>query len=109
MMDGFEAERWPSGVPALPRPTSEAWLLCILKRDSYLQCDELEDRSGSQKASRPLKEGLEEVVGGQCSREGLCGRLQSASLELGRLTMPSFVAFRTRLEEVLGVRPPSPP
>jgi hypothetical protein len=28
--DGFEVEQYQTGVAVLPRPTSEAWLLCLL-------------------------------------------------------------------------------
>ncbi|MDL2321823.1 hypothetical protein LJC47_05705, partial [Desulfosarcina sp. OttesenSCG-928-B08] len=44
------------GVAMLPKPISEAWLICALKSNPYAHCDDLENRSPSDKADYPLKE-----------------------------------------------------
>ncbi len=50
---GFREEGFTRGVAMIPRPTSEAWLLCALKNRPYEQCDALEERSGSPNSSLP--------------------------------------------------------
>ncbi len=43
---GFMEEGFARGVAMIPRPTSEAWLLCALKERPYEQCEALEERPG---------------------------------------------------------------
>jgi hypothetical protein len=44
MLNGFEAEGITAGVPMLPNPKSEAWILCAL-RNNYQYCAKLEDQA----------------------------------------------------------------
>ena len=69
MLKGFEAEGFTRGVPMIPKPISEAWLLCAKKDDPYENCKGLEERSGSPKAPNSLKEELERRLGTHPSRE----------------------------------------
>ena len=34
MLDGFAEEGFARGVPMIPKPTSEAWLLCVAPAES---------------------------------------------------------------------------
>ncbi len=101
MLDGFEEEGFAKGVPMIPRPTSEGWLLCALKQDSYQGCAALEHRSSSGESARPLKRELEELHGGSLSRERLVQLVTDRVIDVERVDMPSFSAFRARLEEVI--------
>jgi hypothetical protein len=38
MLDGFTEEGYEIGVPMVPKPKSEAWLLCALKTNPYQNC-----------------------------------------------------------------------
>ena len=45
MIDGFDEEEFARGVPMIPKPKSEAWLICAFKKAAYKNCPALEDRS----------------------------------------------------------------
>jgi hypothetical protein len=53
---GFQLLGLATGVPMIPKPISEAWLICALKIEPYINCQELENETGSPHASRPLKD-----------------------------------------------------
>jgi len=101
MLDGFEEEGFVRGVPMIPRPTSEAWLLCALKRDPYQGCATLENRSSSSDSPHSLKREMEELHGHSPSREELAQMVTARTIDIERVDMPSFSAFRSRLEEVV--------
>jgi hypothetical protein len=101
MLDGFEQEGFTRGVPMIPKPTSEAWLLCALQQNPYRDCAALEDRSGSRSSPNSLKGELAERHGHDPSREKLCELVSDATINVDRIEMPSFRAFRERLEEVI--------
>jgi len=63
MLNGFAHEGFDSGVPMLPNPKSEAWLLCALKKPRpYQDCDRIEAGSGNAAAPDSLKAQLEQQV-----------------------------------------------
>jgi hypothetical protein len=101
MLDGFHEERFSAGVPMIPKPKSEAWLICALKRNPYRGCAALENRSGNDNAPHSLKRELAKLLGGAPSREDLCRLVRDGRIDFQRIAMPSFVSFRTRLEEVI--------
>jgi len=101
---GFAEERFSRGVPMIPKPKSEAWLLCALKEDPYLNCEALEDRSGNDASPNSLKADLEKVLGERPTAEILCQKLRDRVVDIDRICMPSFKAFRERLERVLWPR-----
>lgn len=70
MMDGFEVEEFDRGVPMIPKPKSEAWLLCASKYN-YQSCAKLKDRSGNDRSPNSLKNELAEHLDGQTDREPL--------------------------------------
>ncbi len=100
-LDGFDEERFPRGVPMIPKPTSEAWILCGMRPNSGRGSPAIEDRSGSRKSRQPLKSELEDRLGHPVSREELCEIVAERRVDIERIAMPSFVAFRSRLENVI--------
>ena len=96
MQDGFARAGHARGVPMLPRPISESWLLCAA-RPAVANCAALEDESASAKSLRPLKQQLDEAFGerrdAQAMAEWIDGAFHPAKLG----TMPSFVRFRDAL------------
>jgi hypothetical protein len=62
MLTGFEVEHISTGVPMIPKPKSEAWILCAL-RNNYQHCAKLEDESGNDRSPNPLKQQLEDYLG----------------------------------------------
>ncbi len=101
MLDGFAEEGFKRGVPVIPKPTSEAWLLCALRRNPYQGCAALEDRSGNPHLPQSLKGELEARLGHPPTREELCELVTNGEINYRRIDMPSFNAFRERLEAVL--------
>ncbi len=105
MREGFKEERFPRGVPMIPKPKSEAWLICALKRQPYQNCSPLEDRSGNDNSSNALKDELAAILGEQANRELLNRRFGEKNVRFDRIEMPSFKAFLGELEAAMGVRP----
>ncbi|MGI2029387.1 hypothetical protein [Endozoicomonas acroporae] len=101
MMDGFSREGVDTGVPMIPRPKSEAWLLCAVG-NNYQHCRRLEDESGNDRSQNPLKEQLEQALGEDATRELLVERIRSRGIDIERIIdMPSLNKFKERLDEVL--------
>jgi hypothetical protein len=102
MLDGFAQEGFLRGVPMIPKPKSEAWLLCALRANPYQGCESLEDRSGNDDSPNSLKRELKEIMGEELPvTEILCGLIEDGKIDVDRIAMPSFGAFRSRLEEVI--------
>jgi hypothetical protein len=99
MHDGFAEEKFARGVPMIPKPKSEAWLICGLKKAAYQNCELLEDRSGNDKSPKSLKKELAKILNGDVTAELLCEK--ASSVDIDKIEMPSFLAFRTRLEDVI--------
>lgn len=101
MLDGFSAEQCPTGVPMLPKPKSEAWLICSLRPARRRSCEDLEDRSGNDASPNSLKAELSRIVGEPTTREKLCELIESGRIRAARIRMPSFDRFRDRLSKVI--------
>lgn len=100
--DGFVAETFPHGVPMVPKPKSEAWLLCALKANPYQHCADLEESlSGNDKSPNPAKAQLEARLT-QLGKEvtDLSEMVKDGAIAPERIDMPSFNRFRERLVEV---------
>jgi hypothetical protein len=107
MLNGFEVEGMIAGVPMLPKPKSEAWILCAL-RENYQHCAQLEDESGNDNSPNSLKNQLENHLGEPGSRELLNDRIDDGAIDLDKITdIPSLTAFKNRLNEVLKIHNPS--
>jgi hypothetical protein len=100
MLDGFAEEEFSRGVPMLPKPKSEAWVLCALK-NQYEGCNTLEDRSGNDNSPNSLKKELQKHLGEPPTREVLCRLVTDRAIDVQRIEMPSFIAFAERLSEVV--------
>lgn len=101
MLDGFAEAGFSKGVPMIPRPKSEAWILCGTRTPAYQNCATLESRSGNDRSPKALKAELAKVLSGKTSVSDLVNLVQSGKLDYRRIAMPSFQAFRDRLEDVL--------
>ncbi len=101
MLNGFEVEGISTGVPMLPKPKSEAWILCAL-RNNYQYCAKLEDESGNDNSPNPLKKQLTKRLGEPVSKELLNGKIDDGAINIDQIVdMPSLMAFKNRLSEVL--------
>lgn len=100
MLDGFEEEGFDKGVPMIPKPKSEAWLICAWKNHPYQGCEALEGRSGNDTSPNNLKDELAELLREEVTPDSLREKV-GESFDIDRIKMPSFKAFRDRLEEVI--------
>lgn len=101
MHDGFLRAGYDRGVAMLPKPISEAWLLCA-SRNGAVNCAALEEESGNPSAANPLKNQLAEALGEEKSAAGLSEWLNSVVFDKDRaLSMPSFARFYETLQDAI--------
>lgn len=100
MLSGFLAEQFAYGVPMVPKPKSEAWILCAL-RESYGNCAFLENEPGNDRSPNALKMQLAAHLGRPATREALLEKIEQGLLDVRRIEMPSMQAFRQRCDDVL--------
>lgn len=94
---GFSDEGFERGVPMLPKPKSEAWIICSVKENPYQGCNALERRSGNDKSPDSLKGELAKILGKLPSRELLCEMVEEGTIDFNRIDMPSFKSFKKAL------------
>ena len=95
---GFQIENFSQGVAMVPKPKSEAWLICALKNTPYQNCAKLENRSGNDKSPDNLKDELKSFG---ISNEEMNTMIQDGRIDFAKIDMPSFINFRNRLNELL--------
>lgn len=98
MIAGFQDEDFKLGVAMIPKPKSEAWLLCATQQNSYQHCASLEDESGNDASLNSLKKQLAAVLDGADSRADINGLLRDKTIDVTRIDMPSFNAFKDDLK-----------
>ena len=98
---GFEAETFSLGVPMLPKPKSEVWLLCAVQRNPYTRCERFEHISGNDASPNSAKSQLDDalvVMGKQYA--DICDMIRDGTIRAAQIAMPSYDRFRERLEQV---------
>lgn len=100
VIKGFAAENYAKGVAMIPRPKSEAWLLCALRARPYSNCDQLEQRSGNDNSPNSLKDELDRILT-STSRESLSALVVNRTIDCDKIRMTSFDTFRADLLGVL--------
>ena len=101
ILKGFDAENYPFGVAMIPKPKSEAWLLCAVKDNPYQHCQQLEDESGNDKGQNPLKAQLSKTLEGNNSAKNLNDKIKSHEIDVHQIDMPSFNVFKDDLKQVV--------
>ena len=101
MLRGFKLEQYAKGVPMVPNPQSEAWLLCAVKENPYNHCNHLENMSGNDNSPSDLKTQLDNALGEHVGAIGLAEMAKDGRLDVHRIDMPSMNWFKARLNEVL--------
>lgn len=84
----------------LPRPKSEGWMLCALRRDKSQHCDALEERSGNDASPNSLKAELDKVLKSRkldSSAETLNRLIDQGEIHHSHIKMPSFESFLATL------------
>ena len=98
MKNGFTIEEYGLGVAMIPKPKSEAWLLCAVKKNPYHSCARIEDESGNDKGLNPLKSQLSEALNVEDLTREINDRLRDKQIDVHRIDMPSFNAFKDELD-----------
>lgn len=107
IMDGFKRCQFDSGVPMVPNPRQEAWLLGYYQEwlpggCSYQNCQRFENLSGNdaaphqKNAKKLLDSALVKACKKHCDMES-----EVSTIEWDRVNMPSLNRFRDRLSYVL--------
>lgn len=97
MLQGFAAQDFDFGVAMVPKPKSEAWLLCALKPNPYQDCAALEQMSGNDSAPDSLKKRLSALHNGPVSSQALREKIIEHQIDVSRIQMPSFDLFKADL------------
>jgi len=95
---GFKIEKFDRGVAMVPKPKSEAWLICTLKEYPYHNCETLEERSGNDNSPNNLKD---ELAGYDISHAQINEMIQNGEIDINQIDMPSFLYFKDSLKELL--------
>ena len=106
MISGFDRSGLNiRGVPMLPKPKSEAWLLCAMKEQSYQHCRQLEELSGNDDSSHPAKQLLQEALGAVPSQRNLVDWIKEHGFDWSRASsqMFSLSEFVNRLRDALDI------
>jgi len=98
MVRGFKAENYDLGVAMMPKPKSEAWLICALKNNPYQACEALENRSGNDKSQNPLKPELEDLIAAHSSSLPINELIVGNYVDVNRIDMTSLNDFKADLK-----------
>ncbi|CAA6807187.1 MAG: Unknown protein [uncultured Sulfurovum sp.] len=96
--NGFKIEKFDSGVAMIPKPKSEAWLICALKDKAYENCQILENRSGNDKSPNNLKDELKSLG---IELDSINEMIKDGRIDIEKIDMPSFKYFTNQLKELL--------
>lgn len=98
---GFERVGYERGVPMVPKPKSEAWLICALKENAYQHCTALENRSGNDKSPNNVKDELKAICNGNDTAPDIVDKIEDGTIDCFRIDMPSFNDYKSKLEQVV--------
>lgn len=100
--DGFTRSGFEYGVPMLPKPKSEAWLLCVAGVNPGGDCSALEELSGNDNSPDSAKLQLDAMLGHHHSADELSAWLNEHLVDVDRInSMPSFNAFHQSLKSAV--------
>ena len=99
---GFQLASFDAGVAMVPRPKSEAWLLCALKANPHQHCESLEDAPGNDRSPNALKAQLAVRMNVlDPSGDEQADWVRTGLVDPTKIDMPSFNVFASRLKDVL--------
>lgn len=98
MEQGFAAAGFSRGVPMIPKPKSEVWLLCALQPHPYQNCSRFEEISGNDASPKNAKHQLARALDSHGKDfSDMNDLIYDGTVDAHALDMPSFNAFRDRL------------
>lgn len=102
--NGFASAGFIGGVPMLPKPKSEAWVIAAAS-PTLRDCAPLEALPGNDRSPNSAKERLDATMGRHLSGEELADWLREHPIDDAQAarmgTMPSFRQFTDALDEAL--------
>lgn len=104
LLGGFREAKYDAGVPMVPQPKSEAWLLGYYQKDMepkhpvYQNCARFEALAGNDDANP--KNSAKHILAG-ILKNGTPTAEELASVDWDQVQMPSFDAFKGRVDEVV--------
>lgn len=100
MKQGFVRADFQSGVPMIPRPKSEAWMLCGLFKckNEKEDCDWLENESGNDASPKSLKGQLVDHLRYEPTTDQQAELVRDGQIDPAVIDLPSFTAFREELD-----------
>lgn len=104
MKEGFVRADFSRGIPMVPRPKSEAWLLCAVKENPYQHCGSLEDLPGNDNSPNSAKQMLARSLGMDATADALSEWIANNGInqEMLAAQMSSFASFYERAKFVFG-------
>ena len=103
---GFAAADCATGVPMVPNPRSEAWLLAYFQKNlprqtMYNRAERFEELPGNDKSPHSAKKLLAKALG--CAESDIYGIVmeQIDEIDWTRVSMPSFDRFKCRFEKLI--------
>lgn len=99
---GFRSGGLESCVAMIPKPTSEAWLICSCKANAYDACGNLEVTLSGNDDSPPEQSPklvLESIIGAAFTDPILYEKIEELDIE--RMDMPSFNQFRDDMQQAI--------
>lgn len=107
MEAAFVTAGYSRGVAMVARPKQEAWFICAVKDNPYVNCAVLEDESGNDNSPNALKAQLAELLGAPVAKEVLVDLVRSGRFDAQRIEMPSFERFMQSIQSALAEVVPS--
>ena len=107
MLTGFGMAQCETGVPMVPNPRSEAWLLAYFQKglpgqQSYNKSERFEDLPATDKSPNSVKKLLQKALCCESELEVYPKVMDEfSSIDWSRVSMPSFNRFKGRLLGVL--------
>lgn len=103
VQDGFVAAEFQLGVPMLPKPKSEAWLLCMAAGQPGNSCAALEALPGNDDSPNSAKTQLDAALGEHLNASDLAAWVDAQqAIDFIRLRkMPSFAIFEDSLKAAI--------
>lgn len=102
ILSGFKYENFNKGVAMVPKPKSEAWILCAMRKPEYKNCESLEEESGNDDSPNSLKNILAKLNGGtKPDRNKYCEWVLEGKINPDKISMPSFDQFKSDFLEAI--------
>ena len=107
MYAGFDKASYNTGVPMIPQPRSEAWLLAYFQKNlqgqhEYNKAERFENLPANDASPNSAKKLLMQAVGASSESETYAKvTAEIGDIDWTKIDMPSFNRFRKRLEVVL--------